>query len=34
VGAVVELGGKMGLSLPGAQAVYACVKLLAQGAQR
>src|SRR5215510_13773550 len=34
VGAVVELGGKMGLSLPGARAVYACVKLLAQGAPK
>ncbi|HEX2488488.1 MAG TPA: 2-dehydropantoate 2-reductase, partial [Blastocatellia bacterium] len=33
VGAVVELGGKMGLTLPGARAVYACVKLLAQGAR-
>src|SRR5215475_13612456 len=32
VGAVVELGGKMGLSLPGARTVYACVKLLAQSA--
>jgi hypothetical protein len=30
---VVELGGKMGLSLPGSRAVYACVKLLAQGAR-
>jgi 2-dehydropantoate 2-reductase len=34
VGAVVELGGKMGLSLPGARAVYACVKLLAQRAPK
>src|SRR6266540_516082 len=34
VGAVVELGGKMGLSLPGARSVYACVKLLAQGAPK
>ena len=31
VGAVVELGNKMGLSLPCTNAVYACVKLLAQG---
>ena len=30
VGAVVELGDKMGLSLPCTKAVYACVKLLAQ----
>jgi 2-dehydropantoate 2-reductase len=30
VGAVVELGNKLGLSLPCAQAVYACVKLLAR----
>src|SRR6266567_4804942 len=30
VGAVVELGDKMGLPLPCTQAVYACVKLLAQ----
>jgi 2-dehydropantoate 2-reductase len=30
VGAVVELGEKMGLSLPNTKAVYACVKLLAQ----
>lgn len=30
VGAVVELGNKMGLSLPCTKAVYACVKLLAQ----
>jgi 2-dehydropantoate 2-reductase len=34
VGAVVELGSKLGLSLPRAQAVYACVKLLAQGAPK
>jgi 2-dehydropantoate 2-reductase len=34
VGAVVELGAKLGLSLPCAQAVYACVKLLAQGAPK
>jgi ketopantoate reductase len=27
---VVELGDKMGLSLPCTKAVYACVKLLAQ----
>jgi len=30
VGAVVELGNKMGLSLPCTEAVYACVKLLSQ----
>jgi 2-dehydropantoate 2-reductase len=30
VGAVVELGTKMGLSLPYTSAVYACVKLLGQ----
>src|SRR5258707_2063377 len=30
VGAVVELGNKMGLSLPYTKAVYACVKLLAK----
>jgi len=30
VGAVVELGNKMGLSLPCTNAVYACVKLFAQ----
>ncbi len=30
VGAVVELGNRMGLSLPCTRAVYACVKLLAQ----
>ncbi len=30
VGAVVELGNKMGLSLPFANAVYSCVKLLDQ----
>ena len=34
VGAVVELGEKMGLSLPSTKAVHACVKLLAQGAVR
>ena len=28
VGAVVELGDKMGLSLPYTESVYACVKLL------
>ena len=28
VGAVVELGNKLGLSLPCTNAVYACVKLL------
>jgi len=32
VGAVVELGDKMALSLPCTKAVYACVKLLAQSA--
>jgi 2-dehydropantoate 2-reductase len=32
VGAVVELGGKLGLSLPCTRAVYACVKLLARSA--
>ncbi|HSB09726.1 MAG TPA: 2-dehydropantoate 2-reductase [Blastocatellia bacterium] len=31
VGAVVELGGKMGLELPCTSAVYACAKLLDQG---
>ena len=30
VGAVVELGNKMGLALPCTKAVYACVKLLAR----
>ena len=30
VGAVAELGDKMGLSLPCTKAVYACVKLLAR----
>src|SRR6266566_6908346 len=34
VGAVVELGNKMGLSLPYTKSVYACVKLLAQHAVR
>ena len=34
VGAVVELGNKMGLSLPCTKAVYACVKLLAQNRRR
>jgi 2-dehydropantoate 2-reductase len=33
VGAVVELGDKMGLSLPCTRAVYACVKLLAQSTE-
>jgi len=33
VGAVVELGDKMGLSLPCTKAVYACVKLLAQSTE-
>lgn len=31
VGAVVELGGKMGLALPYTSAVYACTKLLDRG---
>jgi 2-dehydropantoate 2-reductase len=34
VGAVVELGDKLGLSLPCTQAVYACVKLLGRNALR
>jgi len=34
VGAVVELGEKMGLSLPCTKAVYACVKLLARSTKR
>lgn len=34
VGAVVELGYKMGLPLPRTKAVYACVKLLAQSGNR
>ncbi|MGH9843716.1 MAG: ketopantoate reductase family protein [Blastocatellia bacterium] len=34
VGAVVELGARMGLSLPCTRAVYACVKLLAHSASR
>jgi len=33
VGAVVELGNEMGLSLPHTNAVYACVKLLAERAR-
>jgi 2-dehydropantoate 2-reductase len=33
IGAVVELGNKMGLSLPYTNAVYACVKLLAKSAK-
>ena len=33
VGAVAELGNKMGLSLPYTNAVYACVKLLARSAK-
>jgi 2-dehydropantoate 2-reductase len=33
VGAVVELGNKMSLSLPYTNAVYACVKLLARSAK-
>jgi len=33
VGAVVELGNKMGLSLPYTNTVYACVKLLAKSAK-
>jgi 2-dehydropantoate 2-reductase len=34
VGAVVELGNKMGLSLPYTNSVYACVKLLGRSAAR
>jgi len=34
VGAVVELGNKMGLALPCTRAVYACVKLLARNGRR
>jgi 2-dehydropantoate 2-reductase len=34
VGAVIELGSKLGLSLPCTQAVYACVKLRARSAPR
>jgi len=34
VGAVVELGNKMGLALPCTRAVYACVKLLTQNGRR
>ena len=34
VGAVVELGNKMGLSLPHTSAVYACVKVLARSTSR
>jgi len=34
VGAVVELGDKMGLSLPCTKAVYACMKLLAQNVKK
>jgi 2-dehydropantoate 2-reductase len=34
VGAVVELGIKMGLSLPYTNSIYACVKLLAQSTVR
>lgn len=34
VGAVVELGNKMGLSLPCTKAVYACVRLLARSGKR
>jgi 2-dehydropantoate 2-reductase len=34
VGAVVELGSKLGLSLPCTRGVYGCVKLLAQSATR
>ncbi len=34
VGAVLELGKKMGLSLPCTKAVYACVKLLAKSGKR
>jgi 2-dehydropantoate 2-reductase len=32
VGAVIELGEKLGLSLPNTKAVYACVKLLENAA--
>jgi len=34
VGAVVELGSKLGLSLPCTRTVYSCVKLLAQSAPK
>jgi 2-dehydropantoate 2-reductase len=34
VGAVVELGNKMGLALPCTKAVYACAKLLTQSGKR
>ena len=34
VGAVIELGDKLGLSLPNTKAVYACVKLLEQHARK
>ena len=34
VGAVVELGSKMGLSLPYTNSVYACVKLLAESGKK
>lgn len=34
VGAVVELGRKLGLSMPYTNTVYACVKLLDRGAKR
>jgi 2-dehydropantoate 2-reductase len=32
VGAVVELGGRLGVPMPSTRAVYACVKLLAHAA--
>ncbi|HSE98537.1 MAG TPA: 2-dehydropantoate 2-reductase [Blastocatellia bacterium] len=34
VGAVVELGARLGISMPHTKAVYACAKLLAQSLQR
>lgn len=34
VGAVVELGARLGISMPHTKAVYACTKLLAQSLQR
>ena len=33
VGAVIELGAKLGLALPNTKSVYACVKLLEQQAR-
>jgi 2-dehydropantoate 2-reductase len=32
VGAVVELGDKLGVPMPNTKAVYACARLLAEGA--